>query len=70
MNSTKKDNIKDALIRVINSYSPEYISQSEEASTHFYSLIDSIERFEDECEEDNKNEEDKQEWLDKEQGKH
>lgn len=69
MNQTIKSNLRDALVTTIDSYSPEYVWQSEECDTYISGLVDSIERFEDECEKDLNDRTDTQNWLDKEQGK-
>ena len=54
MNQAKRQNILEALIRLLNSFSPEYIDQSPEASKLLYSLLDSIEKFEVEVEDEQK----------------
>ena len=63
MKSTKRDILIEGVIRVINSCSPEFIEQCEEASKSIYYLIDSIEKFEDECEEQVKVEKEKQDGI-------
>jgi hypothetical protein len=49
MNQIIKQNLREELVRTINSFNPEYIEQSEECDTYLSGLIDSIERFEEEC---------------------
>lgn len=45
----KWDDLRDSIQVAISSYSPEYLSMSEEADTYLKGLVDSIRRFEDEC---------------------
>ena len=52
MTSEKRTKLLEALIRLINSFSPEYIDQSPDASKLLYSLLDSIEKFEVEVEDE------------------
>ena len=54
MTSEKRTKLLEALIRLINSFSPEYIDQSPESSKLLYSLLDSIEKFEVEVEDEQK----------------
>jgi len=70
MNSIKKQNILDEIVVLIAKYNPEYVSQSSESETYVWGLINSIERFEDECEESAKENLEKQNTLDELQGKH
>lgn len=48
MTISKKDLLRDALISTINSFSPEYIEQAEDADYSISQLLDSIEEFEEE----------------------
>lgn len=50
--TTKKDLLRDALYEVINSFNPEYIAQADDASWQIEDLLNSIETFETECEEE------------------
>lgn len=59
MTTTKKDLLRDALISTINSFSPEYVEQAEDADYSISQLLDSIEEFETECEEVLDSQEDK-----------
>lgn len=59
MTQAKKDLLRDALISTINSFSPEYIEQAEDADYSISQLLDSIEEFETECEEGLDSQEDK-----------
>jgi hypothetical protein len=49
MNNAKRSNFTDDLIRLINSYNPEYLDLAGDASKAMYVLIDSIDAFEEEC---------------------
>jgi len=70
MNSIKQQNLLDELVVLIARYNPEYVSQSEESETYIWGLINSIGRFEDECEQSAKEELEKQNDLAEMQGKH
>ena len=52
MTPTKKENLRESLISLINSFSPEYISQASYSDYELSQLIDSIEEFETEQEEE------------------
>lgn len=49
MNQIIKQNLREELVRVINSFNPEYVDMSSECDTYISGLLDSIERFGDEC---------------------
>lgn len=70
MNSIKQQNLLDELVVLIARYNPEYVSQSSESETYIWGLINSVGRFEDECEESVKEESEKQNALEEMQGKH
>lgn len=59
MTTSKKDLLRDALISTINSFSPEYMEQAEDADYSISQLLDSVEEFENECDESNNSQEDK-----------
>lgn len=49
MTNSKKDLLRDAIISTINSFSPEYFDQAEDSDYELSQLLDSIEEFENEC---------------------
>ena len=49
MTGTKKGLLVEEIMRVINSFNPEYIEMADNASKMIYGLVDDIEEFEDEC---------------------
>ena len=49
MTDTKKENLREALISLINSFSPEYVDQADDSDYEISQLLDSIEEFENEC---------------------
>jgi len=57
--TTKKDLLRDALISTINTFNPEYIDQAEDADYSISQLLDSVEEFENECEDSLNSQEDK-----------
>lgn len=59
MTTTKKDLLRDALISTINSFSPEYFDQAEDSDYELSQLLDSIEEFENECDDSLESQEDK-----------
>lgn len=59
MTTTKKDLLRDALISTINTFNPEYFDQAEDAYYSISQILDSIEEFENECEESLNSQEDK-----------
>lgn len=59
MTTTKKDLLRDALISTINSFSPEYFDQAEDSDYELSQLLDSIEEFENECDDSLASQEDK-----------
>lgn len=61
MTTTKKDLLRDALISTINSFSPEYVDQAEDADYSISQLLDSIEDFEDEVDDYQRTEKEKYE---------
>lgn len=70
MNSIKEQNLLDEIVVLIARYNPEYVSQSSESETYIWGLINSIGRFEDECEESVKLDLEKNNALEELQGKH
>lgn len=52
MNDTKKENLREALISLINSFSPEYLDLAEAGYESLDLLVDDIEVFETEQEEE------------------
>lgn len=59
MTTTKKDLLRDAIISTINSFSPEYFDQAEDSDYELSQLLDSIEEFENECDDSFESQEDK-----------
>lgn len=51
MTTQKKENLREAIISLINSFSPEYVDLAEDQDYSISQLLDSIETFEDEAEE-------------------
>ena len=49
MNEIQKENLREALVTVINCYNPEFVEQSEYGSSDLDVLIEHMEEFADEC---------------------
>ena len=60
--TTKRDRLYSDLCELIDSYSPEYIDQCDESNWLIKDLLDSIEQFEKEVEEQNEEEKEKYDY--------
>jgi hypothetical protein len=56
MNQITKENLREQIVSTINQFSPEYVELSEESNEMIDLLVNSIENFDEECENDPKQE--------------
>ena len=61
MTIPKKNLLRDALVSTINSFSPEYFDLAEDSDYKLSQLLDSIEEFENECDDYQRTEKEKYE---------